>query len=308
MLRALLLSLAKYDFFRRLVIGFALSRRVARRWVAGETLDEALNAIRRLNAKGLCATFDHLGENARSAEEAKSAGDVYLTLLDAIERHRLDSNISLKPTHMGLDFGDDVCAANLRRVLEHARRSGNFLRMDMEGSAYTERTLSIYRGLRRDGFDNVGVVIQAYLYRSAEDVRALAATGARIRLCKGAYNEPAEIAYPRKADVDENFRRLAGLMWTPEARAAGAHAALATHDEKIIRWAMTEAERLGIAQGEFEFQMLYGFRRERQAELARAGYRVRVYVPYGEQWYPYFMRRLAERPANVIFLARSLFE
>jgi len=303
-----LLTLSRSQRFRGLVVSFVLSRRVARRFVAGETLEEAVAAIKRLNGRGLMATFDQLGENVKTADEALTAAADYLAMLDAIEHNRLNSNISLKPTHMGLDFGDDICLTNLRRILTHVRRRNNFVRIDMEGSPYTQRTLDIYRQLRAEGFDQVGVVIQSYLYRSAADVRALCDIGAKIRLCKGAYNEPASIAFPRKADVDANFRKLVEIMWSEQALARGAVAALATHDERIIGWAIAEAEKRGVRKDQFEFQMLYGIRRERQEELARAGYRVRIYVPYGTQWYPYFMRRLAERPANVIFIAKSLFE
>ena len=308
MLRSFFISLSASDAVRRFVIGFPLARRVSRRFVAGERLDEAVAVIRRLNQRGLLATFDHLGENLRSAAEAREAAGEYIRMLDVIEREQLQSNISLKLTHMGLDLGADICLENLRRILLHARQSGIFVRIDMEGSAYTQRTLDTYDLLRREGFKNIGVVIQAYLYRSEGDVRRLAAEGARIRICKGAYKEPAEIAFPHKRDVDDNYKKLASIMWEPEALAYGAIAALATHDENIIRWAIDETNRRGIRKDQFEFQMLYGIRRERQEQLARAGYRFRVYVPYGAQWYPYFMRRLAERPANAFFLLRSLFE
>jgi proline dehydrogenase len=308
MLRSLFLALSASETFRKFVLGFPLSRRVSRRFVAGERLDEAVAAIRRLNQRALLATFDHLGENVRSAAEARAASEEYIHMLDAIEHERLQSNISLKLTHMGLALGADICLENLRRILTRARQAGIFVRIDMEGSAYTQRTLDAYDALRAEGFDGTGVVIQAYLYRSTDDVRRLAAQGAKIRICKGAYEEPAEIAYPQKRAVDENYRKLVALMWEPEAVAKGAIAALATHDENIIQWAIDESARRGIRKDQFEFQMLYGIRRERQAQLARTGYRFRVYVPYGAQWYPYFMRRLAERPANVIFLAKSLIE
>ncbi|MBI5876004.1 MAG: proline dehydrogenase family protein [Chloroflexi bacterium] len=308
MTRALFINLSRNDAFQRFVIRFPLSRRVSRRFVAGETLAEAVAAIQRLNAKGLLATFDHLGENVKSAGEARAAADAYTGMLDAIEQNKLRSNVSLKPTHMGLDFGDDVCLGNIKRVAAHARHTGNFVRIDMEGSPYTQRTLDLYRALRADGADNVGIVIQAYLFRSADDIAALAAMGARVRLFKCAYKEPDHIAFPRKANVDASFRNLISALWSPEALAAGAHAALATHDERIIAWAIDEAAKRGVAKDRFEFQMLYGIRRERQEQLARDGYTVRVYVPYGTQWYPYFMRRLAERPANVLFLIKNLFE
>lgn len=308
MLRSLFISLSGSDAVRRFVIGFPLARRISRRFVAGERLDEAVAAIRRLNQRGLLATFDHLGENVRSAAEAREAAGEYIRMLGAIENEQLQTNVSLKLTHMGLDLSADICVENLRRILTCAKQSGIFVRIDMEGSPYTQRTLDTYDLFRREGFDNIGLVIQAYLYRSADDVLRLAAQRARIRICKGAYREPAEIAFPHKHDVDENYKKLAAIMWEPGALATGAIAALATHDENIIRWAIDETNRRGIRKDQFEFQMLYGIRRERQEQLARAGYRCRVYVPYGAQWYPYFMRRLAERPANALFLLRSLFE
>lgn len=307
-LRSFFISLSASAVARKFVIGFPLARRVARRFVAGEQLAEAVEAIRRLNQRGLLATFDHLGENVGSADEARAAAAEYIHMLDAIDQNHLQSNVSLKLTQMGLDLGAELCLENLRRVLTRAKQSGVFVRLDMEGSDYTQRTLDIYDQLCREGLDNIGVVIQAYLYRSADDVKRLGASGARIRICKGAYQEPAAIAFPTKHDVDENYKKLVGLMWEPEPLAKRAIAALATHDENIIQWAIDESNRRGIGKDQFEFQMLYGIRRERQEQLARAGYRFRVYVPYGSQWYPYFMRRLAERPANVLFLLRSLFE
>ncbi len=308
MLRALFIGLSQSALIRKFVMAFPLSRRFARRFVAGEQLEEAITVIRRLNQQGLLATFDLLGEHVHTADEARPAADGYIRILDAIEHHALRSNISLKLTQMGLDIGEALCLTNLKRILEHARRYHNFVRIDMEGSNYTQRTLDVYYRLRGAGFDNVGVVIQSYLYRSADDVQKLAECGARVRICKGAYSEPPTIAFPKKSDVDANYRRLVELMWSEQARAKGAVAALATHDENIIQWAKAEAKRRGIAKVQFEFQMLYGIRRERQLQLAAEGYRFRVYVPYGTQWYPYFMRRLAERPANVIFLLKNLFQ
>ncbi|MEP7199854.1 MAG: proline dehydrogenase family protein [Chloroflexota bacterium] len=307
MLRSFFITLSQSEHFRRFVIGFPPARRVSRRFVAGERLDEAVTAIQRLNARGLLATFDQLGENVHSEAEARAATDSYIAILDAIAQHQLNSNVSLKLTQMGLDVDADLCLQNMRRVLTHARARHNFVRMDMEGSQYTQRTLDVYAMLHNEGFDNVGVVIQSYLRRSADDVQRLAPCGAKIRVCKGAYSEPPTIAFPQKSDVDDNYRKLVESMWTPEALAHGAVAALATHDERIIAWAIDEAAKRGVRKDQFEFQMLYGIRRERQEQLARDGYRFRVYVPYGAQWYPYFMRRLAERPANVIFLLKNLF-
>ncbi|MCA1552861.1 MAG: proline dehydrogenase family protein, partial [Chloroflexi bacterium] len=293
---------------RALVMGFPLSRRFARRFVAGETLDEGIAAVKRLNGRGLLATFDHLGENVHSADEAQTAAEDYIQILDAIEKNRLRANVSLKLTQMGLDVDPQLCLDNVARIVAHARECRNFVRIDMEGSAYTQRTLDVYYHLRDEGFDNVGVVIQSYLYRSTDDVRALASLGARIRICKGAYGEPPTIAFAKKSDVDATYRKLVELMWTPDAIAKGAIAALATHDESIIQWAKAEAMKRGVTKDQFEFQMLYGIRRERQVRLVKEGYRFRVYVPYGTQWYPYFMRRLAERPANLFFLLRNLFQ
>ena len=306
-LRSFFITLSASKVARRLIMGFPLSRRVARRFVAGETLPEAVAAIRRLNQRGLLATFDLLGENVTNADEARAVVADYVQILDTIDREHLHSNVSLKLTQLGLDLDTNLCLENLRKILSHARELGNFVRIDMESSAHTQRTLDVYYRLRDDGFDNVGVVIQSYLYRSADDVRRLVERGARVRLCKGAYNEAPEVAYPRKADVDAQYRALLEMMWSPEALDKGTIAALATHDENIIRWAKDEADRRAVGKDRFEFQMLYGVRRERQVQLANEGYHFRVYVPYGTQWYPYFMRRLAERPANVIFLARNLF-
>ncbi|MBI1802315.1 MAG: proline dehydrogenase family protein [Chloroflexi bacterium] len=307
MIRSLLIALSQSNAFRRFVVAFPLSRRVSRRFVAGERLAEGLAAVQRLNQRGLLATFDLLGENVHSADHAIAAANDYIQILNAIAERHLCSNISLKLTQMGLAVDAELCVNNLRRILAQARRHGNFVRLDMEGSVYTQRTLDIYDRLRAEGFDNTGVVIQAYLYRSEDDIRRLAECGAKVRLCKGAYAEPPSIAFPSKADVDANYHRLVEIMWSEQALAKGAVAALATHDEQIIRWAKDEAARRGIAKDRFEFQMLYGIRAQRQAQLAAEGHRFRVYVPFGAQWYPYFMRRLAERPANMIFLIRNLF-
>ena len=306
LLRHLILGLARSPRLKRWVTTWPPARRAARRFVAGERLEEAVAAVQALNAQGLLATLDYLGENTRTREDAARAADEYLRILDAIRAHGLRSYVSLKLTQMGLDLDDDFCYETTRRVVERARAHRNFVRFDMESSAYTERTLNLYERFRRDGYDNVGVVIQAYLYRSARDVERLIALGANVRLCKGAYAEPPTVAFPRKRDVDRNFLRLLERLWSPEARERGVYAAVATHDPRILRWAKRRARELGLSQNEFEFQMLYGIRRDLQLQLVREGYRVRVYVSYGQEWYPYFMRRLAERPANVLFLLRHL--
>jgi proline dehydrogenase len=308
MFRSFFLYLSASARARKILMSLPFAKRVARRFVAGESLDDAIRAVRKLNEKGILVTLDHLGENVHTEADTLRAVQDYLDLLDRIASTGVNSNVSLKLTQLGLDIGEELCAANMRRILERAQQHGNFVRIDMEGSPYTERTLRVFRTLRGEyGFKNVGVVIQAYLYRSEQDMRELAAEGANVRLCKGAYMEPPDIAFPQKADVDENYVKLMQIFLDGPARAKGAYVALATHDEKMIVTAQEFAAKQNIPKGQIEFQMLYGVRPERQEQLAAEGYRVRIYVPYGSEWYPYFMRRLAERPANVWFLLRHLF-
>jgi proline dehydrogenase len=280
------------------------ARRFALRFVAGETLDQAVKAIMALNRNGIMATFDHLGENVDTAEAAIAAADSYIQILERIVSSGINSNASLKLTQMGLDVDKELCFQNLCRICQRAKELNNiFVRIDMESSAYTERTLDMFRRLWHDaGYRNVGVVLQSYLYRTEGDVREMNKLGARVRLCKGAYNEPAEVAFPRKEDVDANYAKLTRLLLTE-----GNYPAIATHDPRLIEYTKRFAARRGIEPSKFEFQMLYGVRRESQVELVRQGYNMRVYVPYGHEWYPYFMRRLAERPANVMFVMGNLF-
>jgi proline dehydrogenase len=277
-----------------------MSTGFARRFVAGERAEEAVEQIRRLNTLGISATFDHLGENVHDPRQAALEAEVYTELLDLIEKHRLDANVSLKLTQLGLDQSEVVCEENLRRIVRHAERSGNFVRIDMEGSAYTQRTLNLFRRLWND-HKNVGVVIQSYLYRSGEDIEELNRMGARVRLCKGAYKEPRQVAYPRKSDVDAAYKRLATRLLE-----AGTYPGMATHDPAMISHIQSEAGRLDRTPDTFEFQMLYGVRVQEQERLRKGGYRMRVYVPYGSQWLPYFMRRIAERPANAMFVLNAL--
>ena len=305
-LRSAILRLSQSERVRRWMSTVPAARRAARRFVAGEELHEAIEAVQALNARGLMATIDHLGENTRTREEAVRAAQEYLRILDAIEEHGLNANVSLKLTQMGLDVDEELCRENVRQIAEHARERGNFVRIDMESSAYTERTLRLYERLREGGYANVGVVIQAYLYRSERDVERLIEWGANVRLCKGAYAEPPDVAFPKKRDVDRNFLKLLAKLWSPEAQARGVYVAVATHDPKILEWARRYTRDRKIPTEAFEFQMLYGVRRDLQLRLAEAGYRVRIYVSYGQEWYPYFMRRLAERPANLGFLVRNL--
>jgi proline dehydrogenase len=300
-LRQLLLGAAANQRLRDLAEDHPAARAVARRFVAGETADDALEAARALNRRGFKVSLDHLGEHVSRPEAARAAADVYLRLLDAIAERGLDANVSLKLTQLGIDLDEAACQRLLERVVARARRHGSFVRIDMESSAYTERTLATFAKVheRHPGF--VGPVIQAYLYRSAADVRALIRLGARVRLCKGAYAEPPDVAYPDKADVDRNYVRLA-----EELLLLGNYPGIATHDEAIVEHVKRFADRWDVGRERFEFQMLYGIRRDLQAALLEEGYNVRIYVPFGAAWYPYLTRRLAERPANLRFLAGSL--
>lgn len=313
MLQRTFLMLSRASWAQRIITRLPPARRTAHRFVAGETIAEAIRAIRALNARGLNATLDFLGESVTNEDEATRAADEYLRALDAIAASGVRANVSLKLTQLGLDLDDDFCLRNVGRVVAHAQLCGNFVRVDMEGTPYTDRTLRLVRALHRD-FDNIGAVIQAYLYRSEADLLALTDEAIRIRLCKGAYQEPPDKAYPHKRDVDANFVKLAGLLLDRSARARRSEdgrvpplAALATHDEKMIAAAKAHITTRHIGFDRFEFQMLYGVRRELQERLVQEGFAVRIYVPYGTHWYPYFMRRLAERPANVWFFLRSLF-
>ncbi len=303
MLRASLLWLSEQPRLFRMVRNNPLARRFAARFVAGETVDGAVNALRDLNAAGLAATVDLLGESVRRAEEAAAARDIYLRVLDRIRETRADANVSVKLTQMGLDVDEQVCTDNVHAIATQAAALGSFVRLDMEGSAYTSRTLRLFREvlLPQFGADHIGVVLQSYLRRTAADTDAMIALGARVRLCKGAYNEPSDVAFPDKRDVDANFVSCAERLL-----AKGHYPAIATHDEAIISQIRAYAQRSGIARDRFEFQMLYGVRRDLQLALRRDGYRVRVYVPFGDQWYPYLMRRLAERPANIAFVVGNL--
>lgn len=307
MMRSMLLWLSRNKPVRQLMMNWGVARRAARRFVAGETIDDALAAIRELNAQGITATLDHLGENVETREDAARATDDYLKVLDAIGQAGLTSHVSVKLTALGLDLGDDLCRENVARILAKAKEVGTRVRIDMESTEYTDRTLAIYRRLRAE-YDNVGIVIQSYLYRSEADIAALCEEGAHVRLCKGAYKEPPTLAFPKKADVDASYVRLMKMLLSAPARATGTRAALATHDPKMIDAARQYAEEEMVPRDEFEFQMLHGIRRDLQQQLVADGYAVRVYVPYGTEWYPYFMRRLAERPANVWFIVSNFFK
>jgi proline dehydrogenase len=296
MLRGTLLYLANRSSIRHFVTHNRLARRSARRFVAGETLEEALQTTRILNQQGFSVSLDHLGENVNAAAEACSAANDYIQILDAIKQASLDANISIKLTALGLDIEAALCEENVRHVLDRAKSYHIFVRIDMEGSAYTARTLDLVARLHQD-YAEVGTVIQSYLYRSAGDIEKLIASQTRVRLVKGAYKEPAEIAYPRKADVDRTYEHLMRLLL-----AHGAYPAIATHDPRMIQEAKRFATANAITRERFEFQMLYGIRRDLQKQLHDEGYNLRIYVPYGTQWYPYLTRRMAERPANLLFV------
>ena len=283
-----------FSFVRR----NGLARKFAARFVAGETVDTAVDAARDLNRRRITATLDLLGESISQESEAIRARDVYLQMLDRIAQTGVDSNVSVKLTQMGFDISEDLCFANMSAILEKAKSLGSFVRVDMESSAYTQRTLDFFTGRLFDRFGaHTGVVIQSCLRRSEKDVDQLIEMKARVRLCKGAYLEPAEVAYPDKADVDRAYLRLMERLME-----RGNYPGLATHDQRILEHARRFAKKKGIEPSRYEFQMLYGVRRDLQEQLRAAGHNVRIYVPFGTQWYPYLMRRLAERPANIAFI------
>lgn len=277
------------------------ARRLSTRFVAGETLEQALIVARGMNADGITVTLDHLGESVTSLAEAAAARDVYLRTLDAIHHEEIQGNVSLKLTQFGLDLSETECRANVEQLAARAAALQNFVRVDMESSAYTDRTLALVRDLHAK-HGSIGTVIQAYLYRSKADIAELNARKIRVRLCKGAYLEPASVAFPKKQDVDRNFIELTKMLLDD-----GAYCGIATHDEKMIAATKKYVAERNIPRDRFEFQMLYGIRRDLQKQLAAEGYNVRSYVPFGKAWYPYYMRRLAERPANVLFMLRNLF-
>jgi proline dehydrogenase len=299
-MRSLLLHLSESKRLAPLIMRMGISKRVARRFVAGETLDDAARAARGVNEAGLAASLDLLGENVSSEDGARRSAEGYLAIFDRIAQEKLAANVSLKLTQLGLDLGDSLCIELVEKIAAHAAARGNFLRIDMEGSAYTDRTIEVVKRVRRK-FANVGTVVQAYLYRTEEDVVSLLQSGTRIRLCKGAYDEAPAVAFPSKADVDANYIKLMKILL-----ASGIYHGIATHDPAMIRAAKDFAREKTIGRDRFEFQMLYGIRTDLQNALAREGYRVRVYIPYGTEWFPYFMRRLAERPANLAFFLRNL--
>ncbi|MFL5467372.1 MAG: proline dehydrogenase family protein [Gemmatimonadaceae bacterium] len=304
MLRSALLYLSGQPQIFKFVRNNRLAKSFANRFVAGETLDTALAAVARLNARGITASLDLLGESVHNEAEARAAGQAYVTMLDRIHERRVNANVSVKLTAMGLDISEELCVATMHKILQRARDYGSFVRIDMESSEYTQRTLDLFEQRLYPGYrEHVGIVLQSYLYRTFADVQHANLTKARVRICKGAYKEPETVAYPDKKDVDSNYVRC-----MQELMLKGNYPGIATHDEAIIREAKRFAKANDIAPNRYEFQMLYGVRRDLQDKLVREGYRMRVYVPFGTQWYPYLMRRLAERPANVAFLTGNVFK
>ena len=319
MLRSFLIYLSHAGWAQRMVTGWGLAWKMASRFVAGDSIQDALRAIQELNQKGIFATLDHLGEHTTTTEEAVQSAEGILAILDEIEKAGLKSNVSIKLTQIGMGLDDSLACENLVRILNRAKEYKNFVRIDMEDTPYTDTTIELLNCALDDGFNDqaVGLAIQSYLFRTEEDTRKLLERSVRFRLVKGAYKEPPDKAYPKKADVDANFDLLTKILIDAalEAKSPTVSAdgrippipAIGTHDEKRIAFAKQYAEKVGYPKEALEFQMLYGIRRDLQEQLAREGYPVRVYVPFGTHWYPYFMRRLAERPANIWFFVSNFF-
>src|SRR5215210_2090056 len=301
--RNALLFLSRREGLKDFATRFRPFKKLTTRFVAGEDIEEAVAAIREINARGCTASFDHLNESVANASETEAEVREYLNILTRIDETGIRSNVSIKLTQFGLEIDPELTYRNARAVVADAARRGNFVRVDMEGSAVTQLTIDIFKRLRAEfGLNDVGIVLQSYLLRTYDDVQDLLKIPARIRICKGAYNEPPEVAFPDKKDVDDNYVRVMKLLLS-----SGVYHGIATHDPNMINSTIRYMKSASIGKEDFEFQMLYGVRRDLQEKLARDGYNVRVYVPYGKHWYPYFMRRLAERPANIWFIMKNLF-
>jgi proline dehydrogenase len=300
MMRAILLHLSENKKLAPWIMANRVSRRVAQRFVAGDNLDDAIIAAREVNRARQSASLDLLGENVSDEAGARAAAEGYIAIFDRIASEKLDANVSLKLTQLGLDLNESLCQELLEGIVAHASAQGNFVRVDMEGSAYTQRTVALVKRVRAK-YEGVGTVMQSYLYRAEQDVRDLLSVGCRMRLCKGAYKEPPDVAFPKKSDVDDNYVKLMKILLP-----SGVYHGIATHDPAMIDATKEFVKQQGIGLDRFEFQMLYGIRTDLQKQLIREGYRLRVYIPFGTDWFPYFMRRLAERPANMVFFLRSL--
>jgi len=302
--RSALIYLSRQEGLKEFAARFRPFKKLTTRFVAGENIDEAVTAIRDLNAEGCSASFDHLNESVANSAEAEAEVREYLQILSRIDETGIDSNVSIKLTQFGLELDPELAYKNARAVVEDAARRGNFTRVDMEASNVTQQTIDIFKRLRAEfGLNDVGIVLQSYLRRTYADAQELVKLPARIRICKGAYNEPPKVAFPDKRDVDENYVRVMRHLL-----ASGIYHGIATHDPRMVAATIDFSQRAGIAKEAFEFQMLYGVRRDLQRQLAKDGYNMRVYVPYGKHWYPYFMRRLAERPANIWFVLKNLLK
>ena len=302
--RSALIWLSGQEGLKDFAARFRFFKKLTTRFVAGETIDEVVPYIREINAENCTASFDHLNESVDDANEANKEVEEYLQILKRIDETRIRSNVSIKLTQFGLDLDPELAYKNARRVVLDAQQRGNFVRVDMEGSNVTQTTIDIFKRLRSEfGLNDVGIVLQSYLRRTYDDARELVKLPARIRICKGAYSEPPEVAFPDKKDTDDNYIKVMQLLLS-----SGVYHGIATHDPKMIDATIDFATREGIGKEKFEFQMLYGIRRDLQRQLARDGYNMRVYVPYGKHWYPYFMRRLAERPSNIWFVMKNMFK
>jgi len=318
MLRSLLIYLSKAAWAQNLITSWGFAWRTASRFIAGTKLEDAIRVLRELNARGINATLDHLGEHTSTPEEAQQATDDIFATLDALGAEpSLRGNVSIKLTQIGLGLDETLCAENLERILARARQSRTFIRIDIEDTPYTDKTINLYYAMREKGYDNAGMAVQSYLYRAEADLRRMMQDATRIRLVKGAYREPPDKAFPKKADVDANFDLLTKILidtalathsQLTDAGRPPPTPAIATHDEKRIAFAKSYAEKVGLPKSGLEFQMLYGIRRDLQEQLVKEGYPVRVYIPFGTHWYPYFMRRLAERPANIWFFVSNFFK
>ncbi len=319
MFRSFLIYLSKAVWAQNLVTGWSFAWKAASRFIAGSSIEEAIRVVKALNEKGINATLDQLGEHTTTPDEANRAADGIISVLDEIQKASVRSNVSIKLTQIGMGMDNDVCRANLSRILERAKKNGNFIRIDIEDTPYTDQTISLFYEMLEKGFTikTVGMAVQSYLFRAEADVRKLVEVGTSFRLVKGAYKEPADVAFPKKADVDANFDTLSSILidaslakntvLSQDGRVPPIPA-IGSHDDKRIAFAKSYAAKVGLPKTGVEFQMLYGIRRDLQDQLAREGYPVRVYVPFGTHWYPYFMRRLAERPANIWFFVSNFFK
>ncbi|MEO0270688.1 MAG: proline dehydrogenase family protein [candidate division WOR-3 bacterium] len=307
MFREIFLYLSSKDNLKNYIEKFPPSKKLVERFVAGENLYDAVNAIKNLNSKKISCTLDKLGESLTDEEKIKVVIDDYKNMLKIIREENLDSTISIKLTHLGLLISENLAYQSVREIVKYAKEMNNRVCIDMENSPFTEKTINIYEKIFKE-FGNVGVAIQSYLKRTLSDLERLSSMGAEIRLCKGAYKEPREIAYQKKRDVDENYKKALLILFSKESIEKGTYPCVATHDEKLINFTYELVKKNNISPSKFEFQMLYGIRRDLQEKIVRDGFKVRVYVPFGKDWFPYFMRRLGERPANLFFVVKNIFK